>query len=123
MVNAKVDEGLFYGYRMDNNYTDNIFHVLFVDDTLLLSEKSIAHVRALKVVLIMFKVISGLKVNLHMSMLVRVNVDASWLNEATLMSNYKIGNSTFICLRSPIVGDSCHLQSWYMLLDRIKKQL
>lgn len=63
---------------------------------MLLSEKSRAHVRALKVVLIMFNVISGLKVNLHVSMLVGVNIDALWLNEATLVLNYKIGNSPFI---------------------------
>jgi len=123
MMNAMVEDGLFSGYRVGSNKTINISHLQFVDDMLLLSEKSRAKIRALKAILILFKVISWMKLNFHMSMLVWVNVDASWLNDATLVLKYKIINLLFMYLGSPIVGDSCRLQSWYMLFDRIKKQL
>lgn len=49
-------------------------HLKFVDDTLLIGEKSRANVRALKKVLLIFEKIYGLKINFHKSMVIGINV-------------------------------------------------
>jgi hypothetical protein len=59
-------------------------------DTLLLSEKSWENVRAMKANLILFEVISGLKVNFQKSLLMGVNVPGSCLTDITMVLNRKI---------------------------------
>ena len=49
----------------------------------------------MKVVLILFEAISGLKVNFNKSMLVGVNVAVSWLVEDAFVLNCKIGHIQF----------------------------
>jgi len=80
-----VVEDLFSMYKADtydNSVTMSYFQ--FADDTLLMCEKLWANIKYLKVVLILFEVISGLK-----SQLVGVNVFSTWLDEASTVLNFK----------------------------------
>lgn len=54
----------------------------------------------------MFEIISGLKVNFHKSLLVGVNVKESWLLEADIVLNCKVGQLPFVYLSLPIGGNS-----------------
>jgi len=58
---------MFSGYSVGTGNPVIVSHLQFADDTLLLSVKSWANVRALRVVLVLFKVVSSLKVNFHKS--------------------------------------------------------
>jgi len=80
-------------------------HLQFAYDTLLLGETSWANVRALRAVLVLFKAVSGLKVNFHKSLLVGVNVSDSWLTETASLLNCKVGNVPFLYLGLPIGGN------------------
>ncbi|GAU11113.1 hypothetical protein TSUD_197370 [Trifolium subterraneum] len=53
-----------------------------VNDTLMVADKNWANIRAIKSILLLFEVMSGLNVNFHKSLLVGVNVADSWLEEA-----------------------------------------
>ena len=75
-----------------------ISHLQFADDTMLLGNKSWANVRALWAVLYLFEALYSLKLNLHKSLLVGVNVNDSWLNEAATVLNCKIEKLLFIYL-------------------------
>jgi len=57
--------------------------------------KSRANVRALRVVLVLFELMSGLKGDFNKILLVGVNVSDSWLNEAASVLNYKVGKVPF----------------------------
>ena len=83
----------------------SVTHLQFADDTLLLGVKSWANVRAMRAVLMMFKAMSGLKVNFNKSMLVGVNVSDSWLNEAASVLHYRVGKVPFVYLGLSIGGD------------------
>jgi hypothetical protein len=61
-----------------------ISHLQFVDDTLIVGEKSCVNIRAVKVLLILFELVYGLKFNFYVSMLVCLNVEDSWLFDASL---------------------------------------
>lgn len=82
MMKTMVEPNIFTGYEVGSVNSTVIFHLQFVNDTLLLGVKSWANVRALWVVLVLFELISGLKVNFNKSTLVRVNIAATWLSEA-----------------------------------------
>lgn len=47
--------------------------------------------RALRAILSLFAVMSGLKVNFHKSLLMDVNIADSWLTEAASLLNCKVG--------------------------------
>jgi len=73
-----------------------ISHLQFNDDTMILREKSWANIRGLKVILMLFEIILGLKVNFNKILLVGVNVDDSWLVEILVVLNCKIGHINFL---------------------------
>lgn len=77
-----------------------------MDDTLLVGVKSWAILRALKAALILFEVISRLKVSFNKSLLVRVDVNGSWLIKAVTILNCKTGWLSFLYLGLPIGDDS-----------------
>ncbi|XP_039688540.1 uncharacterized protein [Medicago truncatula] len=87
MMKALEEADLFSVYKVEANNHVSITHLQFVDDTLLIGERSWANIRALKALLILFEVTSGLKVNFHESMLVGVNIHDSWLAEAASPTN------------------------------------
>jgi hypothetical protein len=73
LMQALVEHQLFSGYSFGMQNTVSVSHLQFADDTLLIGTKSRANVRALRVVLVLFESMSGLKVNFNKSMLVGVN--------------------------------------------------
>jgi hypothetical protein len=84
-MKSTIEVGLFTGYSI-------VSHLQFLDDTILLGVKSWENVRFLKVVLLLFEAISGPKVNFNKSMLVGVNIAASWLVEVASVFNCKSGS-------------------------------
>jgi len=84
MESMKVNN-FFAGYRVGQIGYTIVSHLQFADDTLILSEKSWANIRAMRAVLLHFEALSGLKVNFSKSHLVGVNVALSWLNEAAMV--------------------------------------
>jgi hypothetical protein len=96
------------GYNVGGHDPVTVSHLQFANDTLLLGVKSWRNVRALRAVLVLFELMSGLKVNFHKSMLVGVNVSESWLYEAASALRCKVGKVPFLYLGHPISGDLRH---------------
>jgi hypothetical protein len=89
-----------------------VSHFQFKDDTLFMRVKSWVNVRALRAVLVLFVVVSGLKVNFHKSMLVGVNIAETWLSKADTVFDCSVGKVPFMYLDLPIGGDSRRLSFW-----------
>jgi len=83
MMNSIVEQGLFAPYQVRAHGAMGISHLQFADDTLLVGDKSWGNIRILKSLLMLFELVSGLKIYFHKSMLYGVNVAGSWLHEAT----------------------------------------
>ena len=86
---------LFSGYQLGSSNPFVVSHLQFADDTLILGEKSWANVRGMRVVLLLFESLSGLKVNFMKSQLVGVNVAGSWLSKAAMVLNCRVGSLPF----------------------------
>jgi len=123
IMKSLVEAGLFSGYKVGANNLLSITHLQFVDDTLLIGDRSWANIRALKALLLLFEASSGLKVNFHKSMLFGVNIHDSWLAEAASVLNCKLGRLPFLYLGLPIGGDPRKLKFWQPLIDRLKSRL
>lgn len=70
MMKSMVESNIFTGYNIGMYAPTIISHLQFVDDMLLFRVKRWATFRALRVVFVLFEVMSGLKVNFLKSMLV-----------------------------------------------------
>jgi hypothetical protein len=114
---------LFTGYKVGRSDPVTVSHLQFADDTLILGEKSWANIRAMRAILLLFEELSGLKVNFSKSMLVGVNVSGSWLSEAALVLNCKVGSIPFMYLGLPIGGNARRLSFWDPLIRRINSRL
>jgi len=123
LMKSLVEAQLFNGYSIGNINLVVVSHLQFVDDTLLLGTKSWANVRALRAALVIFEVMSGLKVNFHKSMLVGVNIASSWLNEVASVLSCKVGKVPFLYLGMPIGGNPRRLCFWEPIVNRIKSRL
>ncbi|GAU49599.1 hypothetical protein TSUD_407640 [Trifolium subterraneum] len=86
LMEDMVTRNLFTGYRIGERDPVFVSHLQFTDDTLQMGVKSWGNVRALRVILVMFKTMSGLKVNFNNSLLVGVNILDSWLLETSVDS-------------------------------------
>jgi hypothetical protein len=100
-----------------------VSHLQFADATLILGEKSWANVRGMRVVLLLFESMSGLKVNFSKSQLVGVNVAGSWLSEASRLLQCKVVSLPFVYLGLLIGGNVRHMSFWESIIDRIKAKL
>ncbi|GAU40363.1 hypothetical protein TSUD_319750 [Trifolium subterraneum] len=122
-METAVARNLFTGYTFGERNPVSVSHLQFADDTLLLGAKSWANIRALRVVLVLFETMSGLKVNFHKNMLVGVNIPDSWLGEAASALCCKVGKIPFVYLSLPIGGDPRRLGFWEPVLTRLQNRL
>jgi len=77
LMKALVESGTFSGYKAGGANSMVVSHLQFADNTLLIGNKSWANVRSMRVGLVLFEAMSGLKVNFHKISLVGVNINAS----------------------------------------------
>ena len=123
LMESLIRNNLYSGYQVGNNAGTTVSHLQFADDTLILGDKSWANIRAMRAILLLFQSLSGLKVNFSKSCLVGVNVASSWLSEAAMVLNCKVGSVPFVYLGMPIGGNPRRLSFWELLLNRIKSRL
>ena len=118
-----IEAGLFNGYRVGRDNDLCLSHLQFADDTLIIGDKSWLNVRSMQAVLLLFEQVSGLKVNFNKSLITRVNVSDSWLYEAAMVLNCRVGTLPFVYLGLPIGGDSRKRDFWRLVLNSITSRL
>lgn len=79
LMHATVGVDMFRGYGVGQLGEVRLTHLQFVDDTIIIGEKSWRNVRTMRALLLLFEEISRLKVNFNKSMLTGVNISESWL--------------------------------------------
>jgi len=123
LMKVVVDANMFTGYSVGCAGDICLTYLQSADDTLIIGEKSWLNVRTMRLVLLLFEKVSGLKVNFHKSMLTGVNVSDSWLSEAALVMSCRRGSISFVYLELPIGGDPRKLSFWKPVVDRIVSRL
>lgn len=98
LMQSMVSAGLYHGCTVGGGDGVSVSNLQFADNTSLLAEKSWANVRSMRKVLIIFEQVSGLKVNIHKSMLTGVTVTDLWLTEAGMVMNCRVGTLPFVYL-------------------------
>jgi len=123
LMNQVVGAQLFHGYGIGRGDEVRLTHLQFADDTIIIGDKSWLNVCTMRVVLLLFKDVSGLKVKFNKSMLTGINISDSWLAEAVVVMNCRRGTMSFVYLGLPIGGDPRKLNFWKLVVDRIVSRL
>jgi len=117
------EAGLFRGYLVGHDNELCLSHLQFSDNTFIIGEKSWSNVRSIRAVLMIFEHVSGFKVNFNKSLLIGVNVSDSWLHEAALVMNCRVGAFPFVYFGLPIGRDPQRLDFWKPVLNSIVSRL
>ncbi|GAU35104.1 hypothetical protein TSUD_162080 [Trifolium subterraneum] len=102
LINKAVADGSFVGYGVGREEKVFVSHLQFAYDTLIIGRKSWENIFAIKSILQLCELISGLKVNFNKSTLYGINVKTSWLVEAASALNCNIGELPMKYLGMPI---------------------
>lgn len=101
LVEKMLDLEKFRGFKFDNQ-SDQISHLQYTDDTLIIGAKSWYNVRTIKADFKLFEMISNLKVDFHKSLLVGINISHDWLEVASKALNCQCESSPSVYLGLPI---------------------
>ncbi|PNY15474.1 ribonuclease H [Trifolium pratense] len=123
LMNKAVEVRNFQGYCVGSDEDISISHLQFADDTLIIGKKCWSNILAMKAILQLFELISGLRVNFHKSELIGINVSLSWLQDAAKSLNCKVGSLPTKYLGLPIGGDPRKSQTWEPVISSVWKKL
>ncbi|MCH83014.1 LINE-1 reverse transcriptase like [Trifolium medium] len=123
LMDKAVADGSFVGYGVGRDESLSVSHLQFADDTLIIGRKSWTNIFAMKAILQLFELISGLKVNFHKSVLLGINVNDSWTKDAASALNCKVGELPIKYLGLPIGADPRRLKTWEPVIIALRKRL
>lgn len=77
--------GIFSGYEFPSGSVC-LSHLKFIDNTLIIGDRSYKNVWVIKALMQLFELVSGLKVDFHKSNLIGIHVSDLWLAEAAYLN-------------------------------------
>lgn len=122
MVSNVVARHMYNGYRVGGG-AFKVTHLQYVDDTLFVGMASWKNVWAIKSILQLFEVTSGLKANFFKSQLMGFNVNKSWLRVAKRVLNCRSGGTPFKYLGLPIGANHRKKSTWDPVVEKVRKRL
>src|SRR3954471_11448750 len=96
------------------------FAPTITDDTLIIGGKEWGNIRSIKANLMIFELMSGLKVNFQKSCIFGVNICPIWLREAAKILNCKVGNLPFTYLGIPIGANPRLKKTWKPVVNVVR---
>jgi hypothetical protein len=122
LVRSAVSKNLYHGF-MVANMGMSISHLQYADDTLFLGEPTMANLWALKVILRVFELASGFKVNFSKSFVMGINVGTDFFSLAENFLHCRVGSVPFTYLGLP-VGANPQLEiTWRPLIQSLSSRL
>ncbi|XP_058731299.1 uncharacterized protein LOC131603066 [Vicia villosa] len=112
----------FEGFQFGSDGV-SVSHLQYADDTLIMGKKKWKNIWAIKATLQLFELASGLKINFHKSQLFGINVQQTWLEEAALVLNCRVGSLPFSYLGLPIGSNPRRLGMWRPVVDTVRQKL
>ena len=122
LMKKACDIGAFDGLRLPND-GPVLSHLLYADDAMLMGEWSTVNFVHMKRVLIIFYLCSGLKINLHKSVLFGVGVDNEEIKFKADSLGCKPGAIPFVYLGIKVGANMNRISNWDPVVNTFKKRL
>ena len=122
MIKQAQRNGLITG--LASNLIDKGVAVLqYADDTIICLENNMEGARNMKLLLYIYKIMSGLKINFSKSEIVMINGDADQENQFSDLFNCQVGKFPIRYLGVPVSPSKLHLVDWAPLIEKNNKKL
>ena len=107
---------------MGRNRT-RVSHLQFADDTIFFSNTREEELQTLKSLLLVFRLIYGLKVNLDKSNIYGINLDQNHLSRLAKLLDCKASSWPIFYLGLPLGGNPKAYSFWDLVIERISRRL
>ncbi|XP_026410715.1 uncharacterized protein LOC113305939 [Papaver somniferum] len=121
LLDGAMTDNRIGGFQVDENGTV-VSHLKFADDTLIMLNASIMEVRRLLVILLLFELMTGLKLNLDKSSMESIGAD-DHIQELAMELGCKRDVLPLIYLGMPIGATKRSVSIWDMVIERMKNKL
>jgi len=122
MIHKAQANDLFHGL-VDHIIDKGVGVLQYVDDTILCLKHNIDDARNLKLLLYMYELMTGLKINFLKSEILTINDEENWANKYADLFNCQIGTFPIKYLGVPVSPSRLHVADWLPLVDKNAKKL
>ena len=95
----------------------------YADDTIICPKHNIQGARNMKLLLYMYEMMAGLKVNFHKSEVLTINDEDNWASKYAEIFNCQIGTFPIKYLGVPVSPSRLHVIDWIPLVEKNSKKL
>lgn len=122
MIHQAQSKGLFTGL-IDHIVLTGVAILQYADDTIICMKHDLSGARNLKLLLYLYEVMAGLKINFNKSELVMINDDKNLADSYAEIFNYQIGYFPIKYLGVPVSPSRLHIIDWLPLREKNAKRL
>ncbi|XP_022873622.1 uncharacterized protein LOC111392499 [Olea europaea var. sylvestris] len=119
MLEKAVGEGLLRGFMVDQL---QVSHLLFADDTLIFCDTDVRQFRNLRRVLLCFKAVSELKINLGISEAIKVG-EADNVEELAAILGCRVAELPMTYLGLPLGARFKSKHIWNSIIEKVERRL
>jgi len=114
---------IFFTGLVDHIIPRGVAILQYADDTIIFLKHDIEGVRNMKLLLYMYEMMAGLKINFNKSEVIMINDDGNWGSVYADIFNCQIGMFPIKYLGVPLSPSRLHLGDWSLLIDKSYKRL
>ncbi|KAJ0892121.1 putative RNA-directed DNA polymerase [Helianthus annuus] len=122
MINQACDIGAFQGVKFSND-GPSLSHLLYADDAMLMGDWSVINFNNMRRILRIFYLCSGLKINLHKSVLYGVGVEEEEVASMAADLGCKQGSLPFLYLGIKVGANMNRVSNWDPVVSKFKSRL
>nr|GEX79930.1 RNA-directed DNA polymerase, eukaryota [Tanacetum cinerariifolium] len=117
-----VDDGMFKGIKLGGGLV-NLSHTFYADDAVFVGQWCENNITTLVHVLDCFYKVSGLRINMSKSKIMRVHVDVEKVNRAATKLGCLVFKIPFAYLGSIVGGNMSRMHLWNETVNKVKRRL
>ena len=124
MLKRVEDAGLIRGFQAvgSRGVGESVSHLLFADDTILFCDADVEQILHVRMLLLCFQAVTGLKVNASKSELVPIG-EVENANALAEILGYRIGSLPMTYLGMPLRASYKSPSIWNPILENIQRRL
>ncbi|GKV33852.1 hypothetical protein SLEP1_g42302 [Rubroshorea leprosula] len=122
LVSSAVVKEQYKGVIVGNGAV-SVSHLQFADDMIFFGEATEENIKAIKCIMRIFELVSGLKINFGKSQLMGIGVGEEWRARMAFRLYCKEGGFPFKYLGIPIGGNHRRITMWQPMVESFKRKL
>jgi hypothetical protein len=122
MIRKAQASGRVFGL-IDHIVDKGVVVLQYADDTIICLKHSLEGARNMKILLYMYELMAGLKINFYKTEILTINDEENWAHTYAEIFNCQVGTFLIKYLGVPVSPSILHVCDWRPLIERSEKKL